>query len=297
MSAGEENLTESPATPRTARADIGLAAAALILPVLAGILLFFVTSFVPAFAVSTATVLITAILLAIDAHRLPKVNPTAVNPDSPWLLFFGMILLWIAFYPYTFFRRKRFGGPNLTIPSILVALFFLLGPLARTLLVPPGLPACTSPEVVQVLDRAIHQIPLGTQVKSIDGHREISYDRANDRRRGECVLHTGAEDIVVEFVVGWRDRARAEFEVRTLPILPSCASQDVANVLEKMIRGAPAGARVQAIDGYREVSYDSVANRRQGECVAHIDGSGVAVKFVVRWRDREKGKFEVELTK
>jgi hypothetical protein len=297
MSAGEENVTEPTFTPRSTQAGMGLAAAALCTPVVAGIVLFFVTSFVPALAISAATVLITAILLAIDAHRLGKVNTTAVNPDSPWLLFLGMILLWIFCYPYTFFRRKRFGGPNLTVPAVLVALFFFLGPLAAALLVPPGLPGCTSPEVVQVLDRAIHQIPLGAQVKSIDGHREISYDRANDRRRGECVLHTGAEDIVLEFTVGWRDRARAEFEVRTLPILPSCTSQDVAKVLDKIIRGTQAGARAQSIDGYRETSYDRAARRRQGECVAHIDGKNVAVKFAVYWRDREKGEFAVEVVK
>ena len=103
------------------------------------------TSFGVSLAVSAATVLLTAILLAIDAHRLNTVEPNKQKGESAGLLLLGMIALWIVFYPFAYFRRRRFGGPNLAIPSILVVLFFLLSPIARSLLFPPGLPACHKP--------------------------------------------------------------------------------------------------------------------------------------------------------
>lgn len=297
MSEDEEHLTELPAPPLSTDVGFGLAAAALILPVLAGIVLLFLRSFGVALAISAATVLVTAILLSIDAYRLDKVEPPKQKRESAGLLFLGMILLWIVFYPYAFFRRKRFGGPNLVIPAVFVALFFFLGPLAQTLLVPPGLPSCTSQEVVQLLDQVIRQTPLGAQARSIDGHREISYDHVTDRRKGQCVVRTDGSDVVVEFVVTWRDRSKRLFEVRTVANLPSCTSQEVVRLLEKIIRGAQVGAQAKSIDGHREVSYDPEADRRQGECVLHKDGSDIVLKFVVRWINREKGEFAVEVTK
>ena len=297
MSDDEIQFTERHPSPPVARAGIGLAIAALVLPVVAAIVLFFVKSFWPALALSAATVIVTSILLAIDAHRLAGSDPTKQRGESPGLLLLGMLALWIVFYPFAFFRRKRFGGPNLVIPSILVALFFFLGPLAQSLYVPAGLPDCSSPEVMQALAQAMKQVPLGSPVKSIGGHHELTYDRKADRRAGECVVHTATGDVVVEYTVAWGDRAKGEFEVRTVPILPACTSPDVAKVVENIVRGTKAGARLKSIDGYREISYDRANERRKGECALHLEDADVPAKFEIRWRDRSTGEFLVELAR
>lgn len=120
MSASDENRTESPAPPRSGRLGVGLVAVALILPVLAGVVLLFVASFGLALAISAATVLVSSILVAIDARRLGNVDLMGRQRESAGVLFLGMCLLWIIVYPLAFFRRRHFGGPNLAIPAILL---------------------------------------------------------------------------------------------------------------------------------------------------------------------------------
>jgi hypothetical protein len=297
MSDIDESRVEPPAPPRPGRVGIGLVAVALTLPVLAGVVLLFVTSFGLALAISSATVLMTSLLVAIDAGRLGNVDLMGRQRESAGFLFLGMCLLWIVVYPFAFFRRRHFEGPNLAIPATLVALFFAVGPILRAVLIPPELPSCTSREVVQLLDQVIHGTPVGLKARSIDGHREVSYDREAGRRHGECIVHTDGGDIVVNYFVQWRDRAKGQFEVRIPPPdLPSCTSREVVQLLEQVIRSTPVGAKAKSIDGHREVSYDPAADRRQGQCVVHTVGQDIAVNFLVQWRDRATGQFEVRLT-
>jgi hypothetical protein len=296
MSDGDQILSELPEPPRPPRTGLALPVAALILPIVAGSVLLFVTSFAPALAISAATVLGSSLLLAIDAGRLGRTDLKGRRRESATLLFLGMCLLWIVVYPLAFFRRRHFGGPNLAIPALLVALFFVGGPLLRAVLVPPSLPACDSPEVMQLLDQALRGTAAGSKVQRIDGHREIGYDRVADRRQGQCVVHTVGGDLVVNYLVQWRDRDRGLFEVRIAPPeLPSCTSREVVQLLEQMIRGTPLGAEARSIDGHHEVSYDQATERRQGQCIVHSDGRDHAVNYVVQWRDREKGLFEVRI--
>jgi hypothetical protein len=163
-------------------------------------------------------------------------------------------------------------------------------------LIPPGLPSCTSGEVVQLLDQVIHGTPVGPRVKAIDGHREAVFDRQAQRRQGQCVVHTDGGDIVVKFFVQWRDRDKGLYEVRIPPPeLPACDSQQVVRLLDQVIRATPLGDGARSIDGHREVSYDQVANRRHGQCTVHTDGADIVVQYLVEWRDREKGFFIVQL--
>src|SRR3954465_1532363 len=128
MSTSDESPVECLEPAPSVRAGIGLAALALLLPVLAGSVLFFVTSAGVAFGISLGTVFLSALLLAIDARRLGNVDLDGRRRESATALFAGMIALWIVFYPLVFFRRRHFGGPNLGVVAILVALFFVAGP-------------------------------------------------------------------------------------------------------------------------------------------------------------------------
>ncbi len=282
MSDIDESRAAPPAPPRLERVGIGLVAVALVLPVVSGIVLLLVTSFGFALAISSATVLITSLLVALDARRLGNVDLTGRQRDSAGALFLGMCLLWIVVYPFAFFRRRHFERPNLALPATLVAVFFAIAPILRVVLIPPDLPSCTSYEVVQVFEQLIRGSPVGPKIRSIDGHRELDHDREAVRRRGQCVVHTDAGDIVVRYVVQWRERNTGQFEVRTLPPdLPSCTSQEVVQLLEQVIRRTPVGVKAKSIDGHREVSYDPAADRRQGQCVVHTDSEDIAVNYVL----------------
>jgi RNase P protein component len=278
------------------RVGNGLVAIALALPIVGSIPLFFVTDFGLALGISGAVVLVTSILVAIDAHRVENAGLAVRSNDSAIILFLGMCLLWIAIFPYAFFRRRKFVRPDLFLPATLVAMFFGGAPMLYAVLVKPGLPSCTSQQVVELLEQLIRKSAVGGTVSSIDGHREISYDRVQDRRTGQCVAHIGGKDIVVNYTVEWLDRQNNQFAVKIPPPdLPSCTSQEVVQALERAIRQTPEVAKALAVVGHREVSYDRAKDRRKGQCVAHTDTRDINVDYVVEWLDRDQGKFVVRV--
>ena len=67
---------------------------------------------------------------------------------------------------------------------------------------------------MQVLEQVIRGEPTGSAVKTIDGHRELSYDRDANVRHGECIAHMDSGDIDVKFIVEWQDRKQGLFHVR-----------------------------------------------------------------------------------
>ena len=84
------------------------------------------------------------------------------------------------------------------------------------MLIPRRLPECSSTEVVQVLEQVIRSMPVGATTNSIDGHREVSFDRDANVRHGECFAHTQTGDISVKYMVEWQDRDKGLFRVRTV---------------------------------------------------------------------------------
>ncbi len=288
--------TEATEHSAVSQATLVLVSVALVLPVLSGILLFFVTSIPISIGISVVTVVATAALVAIDAHRLGKVDSKGNVRESAGVLFLGMCLFWIFVYPLAFFRRRSFGGPNLGVVAIGVALFFAGGPFVSSLLIPRRLPACSSAEVVQLLEQLIRSTSVGATTKSIDGHHELNFDRDTNVRHGECVAHTEIGDISVKYLVEWQDRDKGVFQVRLQqPDLPTCSSPEIVRVLEQLIRGMPVGAITKSIDGHRELSFDRDANVRHGECVAHTETGDISVKYMVEWQDRDKGLYKVRL--
>ena len=275
---------------------LGLVSVALILPIISGVILCFVKSFPIALGISAAIVFTTAVLVALDARRLGEVDLNGRKRENAGLIFVGMLAMWIVFYPLAFFRRSAFIAPNLGFLALLVALFFVSAPFVSSMLMPVQLPSCNSPEVAQLLEQVIRSTPVGAATKSIDGHREVSYDSTTNIRHGECVAHTDNAVIPVKFFVEWQDKKKGLFQVRLPdPELPSCNSREVAQVLEQAIRSTPVGAATKSIDGYRELSYDSTANIRYGECVVHTDAGDIPVKYIVEWQDKTKGLFQVRI--
>jgi hypothetical protein len=285
--------TTAPELPAAPSAG-GLAGVALVVPVVAGAALFFITSFNVSLGIGVATVIVTSILLSADASRLGRTDSTGRDAGGPVGLFIGMCLLWIIGFPLAFYRRSRFVKPNLTVPAIAVALFFVGGPLLYGLLVPPDLPTCTSAEVVQVLDQILRQSSLGPTVRSVDGFHELSFDREANERHGRCVVHTGAGDVEVNYIVHWLDRGKRQFEVRIpAPELPSCTSPEVTHLVDQIIRKTTIGPSVKSIDGFREVRFDPKANNRQARCVVHTDKREIDYQYEVHWSQKEEGRFEV----
>jgi len=149
---------------------LGIAVAALILPVAAGSLLFFVSSTAQAIAISYATIVVTTILLAIDSGRFRVQRPGERKHETPTFVFLaGMLLFWGIGYPVVYYLRGKIVRPRLTLPSIAVVLYFMFGPLLYTMLVPPTLPSCTSDVVVKTLLDAVKNSPDGKFVKSRGG--------------------------------------------------------------------------------------------------------------------------------
>ena len=213
--------------------------------------------------------------------------------DGWEILFAGMCLCWLVVFPLSFARRKHFGGPDLTIIALCVAIYFFGAPFVSLVNVVVDLPTCNSPEVVRVLEKVIRGLPIGANANSIDGHVELKFDRKAETRFGQCVVHTDTGDIDVKYLVQWLDRDKRKFVVKIPVDLPSCTGPEVAKLLEQVIPRTLIGATLKAIDGHREVSYDRDASARHGKCVAHTDAGDVPVTFVVEWQDRSKGLFQL----
>ena len=87
---------------------------------------------------------------------------------------------------------------------------------------------------MQLLDQVVRGNLVGAKVRSIDGHREVGYDQAADRRQGQCVVHTGGADVVVNYVVQWRDRDKGRFEVGIVPGNKTANDGDTENRGDKL---------------------------------------------------------------
>ena len=81
-------------------------------------------------------------------------------------------------------------------------------------IVPAELPLCTSSEVARVLEQVVRGKLFGATLKAIDRHREVRYDARAEVRYGECVVHTDAGDVPMEFSIEWQNRKRGLFQVK-----------------------------------------------------------------------------------
>ncbi len=209
-----------------------LAVAALVLPLVVQCVLFLgvVESETIGKVLSWGTVFVTALLLAIDAYHLGPIDVQGRERGGTIPLFFGMLLLWLVFYPLAYFRRRHFGRPNIGPLAIVVALIFVASPFAKEMFpigrLGEGLfhqpakddepPACDSPDVKVLLNDLIRKGPLKDGVRSIGGHREVKHDRVAKTRRGRCLVQVDQHRVTVTYEVSWIDVKRRAFQVRTV---------------------------------------------------------------------------------
>ncbi|HEY7423137.1 MAG TPA: hypothetical protein VH682_02745, partial [Gemmataceae bacterium] len=103
-------------------------------------------------ALSWGTVIVTALVLAVDAEFLGPIDLQGTHRCTAGALFFGILLFWIICYPVAFFRRRHFGRMNLGPFAVLVAGFFVGAPVlynfTRFGIAGEGVPTCTSREVI-----------------------------------------------------------------------------------------------------------------------------------------------------
>ncbi|MSQ97412.1 MAG: PDZ domain-containing protein [Gemmataceae bacterium] len=211
-----------------------LAVAALLVPLVALCVLFLgtVDSVSGRVLLSWGAVFVSVLLLTIDAYCLGTIDQHGQQRASVGTLFVGMVLLWLVFYPLAFFRRRHFGRTNLGPLALLVVVIFVASPFAGKILDRPKLgvapfgkpaledepPACDGADLKFLLEDMIKKGPLGPNVRSIGGYREVKHDRAAKLRRGRCVVQTDQHRITVTFEVSWIDVDRREFQVRTLDV-------------------------------------------------------------------------------
>src|SRR5262245_10815366 len=91
----------------------GLVLLALIIPIVAGILLCFVTTIGESLTVGFTMVGLTSVLVYLDALRLNEGDPAGKNHTPTIALLIGMVVLWVVCFPYAYFRRRHFASPNL----------------------------------------------------------------------------------------------------------------------------------------------------------------------------------------
>lgn len=164
-------------------------------------------------------------------------------------------------------------------------------------LVPSELPSCDSPEVVTTIARILQANLTGAKLTAIDGHRETRFDAAAAIRYGECLVHTERGDMAVAFTVEWQDRETGLFQVKIAParLLPECDSAPVQKILADFLQTHIDSAKLESIDGHRELRFDPEANVRRGTCVVHTDKGDFPLEFVVEWQDHERGVSQVRV--
>jgi hypothetical protein len=254
-------------------------------------------------ALGYGTVAATALALAVDAAMLGSVDLQGKQRIGPGVLFVGMLLLWIVFYPVAFFRRRHFGRPNLGPLAILVAVFFVGAPFVQEFMrsgsVGGVLPSCTSREVVNMVDDMIRKSAIGPTVQSISDHREISFDALAQIRKGQCLVKTQTKTIKVTYSVKLVDRIIGTYQVDVEPILsddpPPCTDPGVIALVDRLIRDGPDGPRLKTVAGHQEVRYDKENKTRHGRCEATMEGWKSTIAYTVRLLDDKAVQYVVRI--
>lgn len=290
------------AEPEKPRPGLALVIIALLVPLLGLVVVIFPNSFNLTDSLATGlivggiVVVLSSLLVLFDAIQLSNLNQKGRKETAPALMFLGSLALWVAFFPISFVRRNRITGPNLSLYAVLVTALFVVGPWLFFFLVPVGLPKCDSPDVKQVIQDMIRRSPmLAASVTHIDGHQELSYDAALQKRVGQCILHTARDKEVFKFTVEWQGNDRTHFYVVPIVELPLCTSMEAKALLEKVISTTSLAKELKSIDGHRESSFDAQKEERHCTAVLHTTGGDVTINYLLNWQDKAKNMFQIQM--
>ena len=269
-----------------------LAKVALVLPVVAGVLEVFLPDSI-GLALVIGTVLLTAVLLAIDIGSVMRWNPYCESSVSPGHTLFGVMLLWIVFFPLTYFRRIAICGPDMRGPALSATAAFLFLPWLISIWIKPAqLPACDAQEVTGIIQQLAESEFPGRKVKGVLAPREIRSDPRLQERRGSCVVLVDDERISVPYLIEWSDQKRGIFSV-ALMLLPQANAPSVIELIEPQLRTQLQEFRITGIDDFREVEFDRQNQERRCTCVVHTESTDITVPYVVRWHRREQIEYQV----
>ena len=266
------------------------AVAALLLPPLMALAIVFAPSANAAFVLRGATVLATALLLAMDVHLLARCRRRRTADLQPLVTLLSVILFWIVCYPLTFFRRRVYAGPNLAWASLGSVALLLSGPVVAILWQSPELPKGYSPEVLPLMHRLIqdafpHQMIGEISVAVDDSRSDVQVD-------GHCIVRINGTPVKVSYRIEWQDRDSGQYSLR-LTLLPGCASAQAISVAEVLIRKALKDIGVQRVYGYRDIDFTPLSEYRLGECVAETEAGEITIQYQVEWLNHETHEIQV----
>lgn len=238
-------------------------------------------------------VLLSAALVTADAFALRAAHPRDWRVPAP-LSVLGMVsLFWPITYPNYLFDRSKIVGPHLglwAIPSVLCALFCLRYIPDRQL------PACDSPAVIPLVERAVRDAGLVTGDLSIDGHRELVYREQTRIRVGECSVRSAGATLVVQYAVKWfEERGEAIAVEAWAKELPACNAVETIRMVAEMVQSTRAYGEVTGLTGWRQDRFDEVEDRRWGSCLAQTPQGDLPVRFTVEWSNRVEGEWQTRL--
>ncbi len=269
---------------------------ALLVPVMGMVGVLLADSLLQGLVIGFGMVFLSSLFVYLDARQLGNIDAKGKKQTDPLVMMVASWVLWIVFYPWSFVRRARITKPNLSLLAVLVAALFAVGPFLFAYLVPPGLPACDSKEVKQLLQQIVRGLPMGAMVTSMDGHQQLSFDAQKVKRLGQCELHIADGGTqALKYIVEWQDSDKTRFYVKIVAELPACDSIEVRQLIKQLISQQPVGALVTSIDGHKELSFDQASGRRIGECILHSPAGDKAIKYLIKWQDQAKTHFLVEL--
>lgn len=266
---------------------------ALLIPLLATVTDFFVTTFMQGLIIGGVTVVVTSLLVFMDALQFDTSDPNGKKQTSPAVMLIGGLLLWVAFFPLSFYRRSHFAKPNLTLWAVLVTIIFMVTPFVFAYLVPAGLPTCDSAEVQDLIKQLVKQSPVGPTVTRIDGYQQLSFDEAKQMRVGQCQLHTPQGVRPLKYQVEWQGQDRTHFYVRTLVELPRCTDKEAKDLLEQVVKGIELGKGLTSIEGHQELSFDAQQEVRRCQCTVVTPQGKVIVAYTISWQNKDQAMFQI----